>query len=532
MKVLFVRPNRDTFGFKPISISILSAIAKKQKWEVKLFDTTNIDLGEFGYDSRKVADASKLFKPVDFSQYNLKKEKIDLKEKIIQDIIDFNPDLVSISVLSDQYLISDKITKSIKEKFPQLPIIWGGAYATLNPEKVLDIHKADFVCVGEGIEAFSEVLQKLEKNDSLDKIQNIWTKKNGVIIKNKVRPLKENLDDLPYLDWSIYDKNQFLKPFDGKVLIGGDHMITWGCPNHCTYCINHFYYTLYDKKYPIRGYSVKRIIEELKFLKNKYQIEFYKFNDENFLLRPLDNFRELSEMYSREVNLPFAMMCNAKSATPEKVELLKKMNCVSISFGLECGDFELRKTLLNRIDSKDDIIKCVAMFNRAGIRTSSFNMLALPFYSRDTYMKTVELNKEANIQYPNAVFFYPYEGTKLREISIKEGFFDPNDINTSEYRDERPSLHFKNLTEQELIEMHKVFVLYIKLPKDYEPFIKRSEILDETGIKLREKLNEIYDATVMKNDGWYNDEDNRSQYLNTLEKNLRNGLDNPKLVKK
>ena len=83
-----MRPNRDTFGFKPISISILSAIAKKQKWTVKLFDTTNLDLGEFGYDSRKVAEASKLFKPVDFSQYNLKKEKIDLKEKIIKDIIE------------------------------------------------------------------------------------------------------------------------------------------------------------------------------------------------------------------------------------------------------------------------------------------------------------------------------------------------------------------------------------------------------------------------------------------------------------
>ena len=506
MNILFVNPNRDTWGFKPISLSILSALAKRQGWNTSLFDTTLMDVGDTGFNSREVYETSKLFKPVDYSGYNIKKEQVNITEKLGEVIEDKHPDLIAFTVMSDQCWFSDELTKYIKRTFTDIPILWGGVYATLNPERSLKKHGADYVCVGEGIEAVPELLQGIKECGNLNHIRNIWTPH----YKNPIRPLKENLDDLPYLDWDIFDKVQFLKPYNGKVVIGGDHMITWGCPNHCTYCINHYYHQLYPR-YPIRGYSTGRIITELKYLTHKYGIEFYKFNDEDFLLKPLEKLRELSNLYKKEVNIPFAMMCNAKSATREKVELLKEMNCVSISFGLECGDFLLRKTLLNRIDTKEDILNCVSLFNKANIRTSSFNMLGLPFYSRDVYQKTIELNREANIQYPNASFFYPYEGTKLLDISIDNGFFNADE--RSVYKEGIPNLHFPDLTKEELLEMHRCFTLYIKLPKEYETFIRRSEVKDSIGLNLIKKLNEIYDITVLANDGWYKDDGNRNQYL-------------------
>jgi hypothetical protein len=61
MKLLLVRPNRDIIGYKPISISILSALAKQNKWTVKLFDTTYIQLGTDGYASKKEYEDAKIF---------------------------------------------------------------------------------------------------------------------------------------------------------------------------------------------------------------------------------------------------------------------------------------------------------------------------------------------------------------------------------------------------------------------------------------------------------------------------------------
>lgn len=233
-------------------------------------------------------------------------------------------------------------------------------------------------------------------------------------------------------------------------------------------------------------------------------------------MRPLDSLKELSEAYRKEVNVPFAIETNPKLVDEEKVKLLKNMNCVNASLGVETGDLEVRKELLGRIDSEEDIVRAFSLLRKAGIKSSSFNMLGLPFESRKRYKKTVELNRKANPQYPQMCFFYPFAGTKLREVSIREGFFNPEDEETTVFRHNKPALHFKDLSEEELIEMRNVFVLYVKFPEFYHPFIKRSEKRDDIARKLREKLLEIYDNTVWKNDGWYVDDGFKENYLKEL----------------
>lgn len=515
MKVLFVWPNKDSFGFKPLSISLLSGIARNLGWQVRLFDTTEID---FGFtDNTCSGENAKIFKPVDLIKYGLVKKKINLASKFKKNLEEFKPDCLAVSVLSDEFLIAARISKIAKELNPNLTVIWGGKYPTLNPEKTLASHYVDFACVGEGISAFNDFLAAFSKNKDLCHIPNIWAKKDGVIVKNNIRPLEKSLDTLPYLDWRIFEKRQFYKPFDGRIYTSGDHMLNWGCPYHCAYCINHFYHELYDNKYILRRYSVKRIIDELVYLKNKYSLEFFKFHDEDFLMRPLDNFKELSEEYSRRVNLPFTIETNSRSVTKQKVELLKKMNCASVSIAIETGDYKLRKNLLKRKDSKTDILKAFSLFRDHEIRTSSFNMLGIPYESRTTYEKTISLNRQAQPQYPNIGFFYPFEGTQLREVAINLGILNPMNNDKSVYQREESALRFNNITRQELIEMRKVFVLYVKLPKRYWPFIKLSEQQDESAKKLRRKIIEIYDKTVWANGGWYKDDGLQRAYLNELE---------------
>lgn len=215
MKVLFVWPSKDVFGFKPIGLSLLAAIAHSLGWDTRLFDTTEIDFGFV--DNTQAGESAKIFKPVDFSTYNLQKRKIDLNSRFKEVLEEFNPDCLALSVLSDEFLIAAQISSIAKKVYPELPIIWGGKYPTLNPEKTLKMYYADFVCVGEGLDAFSDFLKALSGGKDLYGIQNIWAKRNQTIIQNNVRPLRKNLDELPYVYWEIFDKRQFYKPFDGKV---------------------------------------------------------------------------------------------------------------------------------------------------------------------------------------------------------------------------------------------------------------------------------------------------------------------------
>jgi len=480
MKILLVWPNKDSFGFKPIGISLLSAIAKSVGWDVKLFDTTEID---FGFTSgHKQGEDIKLFKPVDLP----KKKNLDLNLEFARVLEEYQPDCIGISVLSDEHRIAGQISSVARTLYPDIPIIWGGKYPTLKPDYTLDNYDVDFICVGEGLGAFREFLENFDGD--LYNIRNIWSQHS----RTDIRKLDPNLDKLPYLDWFIFNEKQFLKPFDGKIYRGGDHMLNWGCPHHCSYCINDYYHKLYNNKYTVRRYGIDRIIEELKYLKDRWKLEFFKFHDEDFLLRP--NLKELSEAY-KEIGLPFVIMTNAKSVTENKVKLLKDMNCVSVSMGIETGDPELRRTLLKRVDKDEDIIRAFSLFNEYGIRTVSFTMLGIPFETRETYEKTIDLNRRAGAQFPDFGFFYPFEGTELRDVSIREGFFSDNGV----YERNKPALHFKNLSESELIEMGNAFVLHVKLPESYEPMIRRSETRDNEGDRLRKELIEIYDGYFNSN---------------------------------
>ena len=102
-----------------------------------------------------------------------------MQKHFIESINQFHPDCIAISVLSDEVLIASNITAIAKKFFPHIPIIWGGKYPTLQPERTLLHYNADFACIGEGIEAFNDFLNALsgKENIELYSIPNIWAKK-------------------------------------------------------------------------------------------------------------------------------------------------------------------------------------------------------------------------------------------------------------------------------------------------------------------------------------------------------------------
>lgn len=519
-RILFIWPNKDQFGFKPISLSLLSAILKKNGHETALFDTTFFD---FGFkDNSEVRAKLKIFKPVDTSSHDLSKKKVDLKKEVFDKLNDFKPEIVAFSVLSDEVFAAFEIAGYVKQWNENTIVIWGNKAPTMNPEKVLENPCVDFACIGEGVLFLPEFVGCIENGNDPRTLNNIAYKSpEGEIVKNPISPYYQDLDSLPYFDWSIYDSRQFLKPYDGKLYRGADHMICWGCPNICSYCINDSYRKLYGKNSGnfMRKYSIPRIIQELEYLVNKYNIEFFKFHDEDFCFKPISYFRDLSREYAAKINVPFTIMANAKNITPEKVKLLKDMNCVSVTMGIETGNEYLRKNILNRNETKDEIIRAFHLFNDAGIRTSAFNMLAIPFETRDTIMETIDLNQKANVNYPNAGFFFPLDGTQLKKIAIENGFFEKDsDI---VFKNDFPSLKFKDIESEELVKLRERFVLYIKLPSEFQKYIKRSEVDDDIGQKLTKELYEIYEECVFKSENAKFAEDKRHVCFERLENILK-----------
>jgi radical SAM superfamily enzyme YgiQ (UPF0313 family) len=115
-------------------------------------------------------------------------------------INEYNPDLIGISLMSIEYYPAKNLTLLIK-KMIDIPIVWGGVHAIIQPDEC--IQYADFVCTGEGEEAVVRLLEHLGKDGvrTAPDIPGIWVNHKGEIIKYPDAEPVGNLDVLPQQEY-------------------------------------------------------------------------------------------------------------------------------------------------------------------------------------------------------------------------------------------------------------------------------------------------------------------------------------------
>ena len=71
------------------------------------------------------------------------------RKAIRKKIQEFQPDLIGITVTSQQFSLSENITGFIHSEFT-IPIIWGGVHCTVRPEECIQVKGVSAICIGEG----------------------------------------------------------------------------------------------------------------------------------------------------------------------------------------------------------------------------------------------------------------------------------------------------------------------------------------------------------------------------------------------
>lgn len=474
MNVLFIYPNIRQACSIQVGIASLSAFIKREGHQTDLFDTTFYD---FRNDYALIVN--------------------DLRTKIE----DFNPDLVAISCRTTEYPFVLKLLGSIKNL--TIPNVLGGPHPTVAPDEVISESLVDMVCIGEGEGALSELLYKMAHKEDITTIRNIWVKRDGQIFRNDVRPLIQNLDSLPLPDWDIFDERHPTYYFvDHKECRRGTFEMSRGCPYSCTYCINQFIQNIYKGKGKYyREKSVERVIEEINHYKNKYNLDIVYFVDESFLNKRIETIKTFSVMYRKRVGLPFTLMTRPEVVTKEKATLIKDAGCCLISIGIESGNETYRREILNRKMSQEQIINAFKIAKEVGLRTYSFNMVGLPYENRKMVFDTVNLNRKIKPDHIQTTIFYPFPGTKLRDICIKEGFIhqESNERELTGYYEES-ILSMPELSKNQIEGLSRTFLLYYESPQIFYPmirFLERNSYLSNTFFKIYNKFR-IYRWTLFE----------------------------------
>jgi radical SAM superfamily enzyme YgiQ (UPF0313 family) len=119
------------------------------------------------------------------------------------------------------------------KKYFNLPVICGGFHSSMAPEQVISQPCFDIVVTGEGDYTILEILDHYSGKKNLEEIDGIWFRKNGEIIRNKIRPFNSSIEDLPFPDRGLFDYQRYI-----HITGAWNLYLVVCCPHECSYCIN------------------------------------------------------------------------------------------------------------------------------------------------------------------------------------------------------------------------------------------------------------------------------------------------------
>jgi len=473
VRILFIYPHNLGHGDIPIGLTVLSAVLKRGGHEVRVFDCSIYANEEYVKTKKELYGMVRRSPkpPVKMPQQrNLSDLRCDLSKAVSS----FQPDLLGVTVTTATYplgLLCSRIAKSVN---PGIKAVFGGVHPTLCPDEVISDNGVDIICIGEGEEALLELCDTLDRKEPINAVRNLWIKdpdNHRQIIRNDLRPFLD-MNSLPVQDFQDFSEYSLYRPFDGRIYRMLHTELSRGCVFDCSYCANHAlrenlkscgrYHRLKDPETAVR---------HLKELKNKYGFNFIRFWDEDFTGHTVNYLKTFAELFRREVNLPFLIYADTRSISEEKVKCLKEMGCVTMAIGIESGSYWIRKNILNRNITNDEIVRKFAIARESGIRISSYNMIGLPFETREMVFETVSLNRQVNVETSTVGPFKPFPGTRLTEMADEFGMIQRK----PDFLSLESEICTPHLSDKEIDGLVRTFNYYVKLPEKWFPILEACE---------------------------------------------------------
>ena len=346
------------------------------------------------------------------------------------------PLLIGLSVMSSMYLDTvNLVMDSIKKSF-SIPIVCGGAYATMFPERLLQ-SGASFVIRADGEIPLRLLADALYGQTDYAQYPSLcFYGKDGSYIENKIGFIQEQIDlyGLPavHSENACYIENGTITYGDPQLDMPSYEVIaSRGCPFTCSYCCCVNLKRLFPKRTRyVRTRSVKSVIEELKLAKRECRrLVFVHFYDEIFPNQPgwVDEF---VEAYQKHIGLPFTIWSHPKMVDEEMLKKLVPAGLTEVIMGIQSGSERIRRDVFHRYESQQEIIAATRAIRKAGVEWASYDfMLQHPFETtqdlQETYWLIKRLYPPFDLQL-HGLNFLP--GTDIVSLAVEQGYYTEEEL--------------------------------------------------------------------------------------------------------
>ena len=441
MKVLFLHPNKWGRGVTAIWIaSHLGILNKSPNIITDIFDFTFYQ--DWTDNENKFNTKNLQYLESDYDKAIKFKEKFlpDLQKKINS----FQPTIIFWSAFSShihgegEYASLENGYQAIeKVKLPdETLLIVSGLQATEDPGYVLKKYPLiDYVITGESEMTLNKICNNL---DNIKNINNVcFHKNNDSIIINPKNPIIDSLDYFSPYDYSKFDKQSILRPYNGKVYKAIDYEISRGCIYSCSYCvetvIQRFYgFNEINKNGAIKNFknylrtkSIDSIKIELDQIINHLGVQYIRYQDTNFLTITASLLKELADfIQSKKINYFGYIETRAEGINEKSIELLKKLQIDGIGMGIELSSQNFRENELNRFVDQEKIINAFKLLKKNNIKRTAYNVIGFPNQSEESILETIQFNKLLEPDNITVAYYSPYLGTKSQKQSKMNDDFE------------------------------------------------------------------------------------------------------------
>lgn len=348
--------------------------------------------------------------------------------------IDLNVD--KISKFESEVMTADVLgIYAVSRKFPEvvefaekakglnsrIKVVIGGPHASLEPEEVISCEYIDFVVMGEGEYTFLELVRALEKDEDLSQIKGICYKLDGNTKRNSAREWIKNLDNILFPDFELFNSNKYsLKYYrlPWSFIRTATAIASRGCPYNCTTCQP----ALREINGPYRQRSVKNVLLEIKFLKQKYKVRYITFLDNTFTVNRNWVVDFCNELIKQKIKIKWDCAGTVSLVDKDLLLLMKKAGCRGISFGIESGSQYVLDKILNKRQTVHRAREVIQEAGEAKLRTHCWFMIGIPGETKEQMLETVELAKNINCTSLMFSIVQPQPHVAITRICIENGW--------------------------------------------------------------------------------------------------------------
>ncbi|MDF1836711.1 MAG: radical SAM protein [Planctomycetota bacterium] len=338
--------------------------------------------------------------------------------------------------------------KAVREKYPSLPIIWGGWFPSVIPELYFQHNIADAVCIGQGEITFREVVQAISCGESLESVPGLAVEKDGQMIFTDHRAVVgfEQFEPVPWhlLEYDRYVELQLQPMRTQKVRhrfpLPGDFtpmnppkgfsfFSSFGCPEPCTFCCSP---AITGRRW--KAIPGKQLAEEIVELKERFGFDMLRFQDANFGVAEKRTKEFCQTMVDLDADVWWNGTIEIETIMRYKeptLDLLEESKCHLLWLGAESGTEEMQERIKKNIKI-DNIPLAIGELVKRNIVPGTFWIIGFPGETQHSMEQTLKQAAHTKFLYPLAGSdVYPYRpipGTPDFRQAVELGYKPPTDF--------------------------------------------------------------------------------------------------------